>query len=103
MPSSNERGENTAHGATPAGISPLRKLYVLFTDVVLIFKRSLGIMKISDLLGEPRQRTRRQFIAEILAGCWVIALLSFSGYVLHFNSAPIGFLFLLVVVTEAIL
>ena len=30
-------------------------------------------------------------------------LLSFSGFVLRFNSAPIGFLFLLVVVAEAVL
>src|SRR5579863_7890415 len=60
-------------------------------------------MKISEVLGESRQRTRRQFLGESLAGCWVIALIGFSGYVLHFNSAPVGFLFLLVVVTEAIL
>ena len=33
----------------------------------------------------------------------MIALLAFAGYVLHFASAPVGFLFLLVVVTEAIL
>ena len=60
-------------------------------------------MKISEILDEPSPRTRRQFLGESLAGCWVIALLGFSGYVLHFNSAPVGFLFLLVVVTEAIL
>jgi two-component system sensor histidine kinase KdpD len=33
----------------------------------------------------------------------VIALLTFTGYVLHFNPAPVGFLFLLVVVCESIL
>jgi two-component system sensor histidine kinase KdpD len=60
-------------------------------------------MKISDILGEPRRRTLRQFIGESMAGCWVLSLLGFSGYVLHFNSAPVGFLFLLVVVAEAIL
>ena len=60
-------------------------------------------MNISEILGEPRQRTRRQFLAESLAGCWVVAMLGFSGWVLHFNSAPVGFLFLLVVVSEAIL
>jgi two-component system, OmpR family, sensor histidine kinase KdpD len=38
-----------------------------------------------------------------LAGCWVVALITFSGYVLHFDSAAAGFLFLLVVVTVAIL
>src|SRR5580693_3941551 len=103
MPPSHENSENTPRRIASAGISPLRIFYVLFTDLVLIFKRSLGIMKISEILGEPGQRTRRQFIAESLAGCWVISLLGFSGFVLHFNSAPIGFLFLLVVVTEAIL
>jgi len=36
-------------------------------------------------------------------GCWVIGLLSFAGYELHFNPAPVGFLFLLIVVCEAIL
>ena len=60
-------------------------------------------MKLSDIIGEPRERNLRQFLGESLAGCWVVALLSFAGYVLHFNSAPVGFLFLLVVVTEAIL
>lgn len=60
-------------------------------------------MKLSEFLGEPRKRTRRQFIGETLAGCWALALFGFAGYVLHFNSAPVGFLFLLVVVSEAIL
>jgi two-component system sensor histidine kinase KdpD len=60
-------------------------------------------MKIPNILGVKSQKSRIQFIGESLAGCWVIALLAFSGYVLHFNSAPIGFLFLLVVVSEAIL
>ena len=47
--------------------------------------------------------TRAQLIGETLAGFWVIALLTLTGYVLHFNAAPVGFLFLLVVVCEAIL
>lgn len=59
-------------------------------------------MNLSEIIGEPGQRSRRRFIAESLVGCWVIALLGFSGYVLRFNSAPVGFLFLLVVVSEAI-
>ncbi len=60
-------------------------------------------MKIPNIggVGEPKRRSR--FIGESLAGCWVVALLGFAGYVLHFNSAPVGFLFLLVVVSEAIL
>jgi two-component system, OmpR family, sensor histidine kinase KdpD len=59
-------------------------------------------MNIANILEARNRRTRFKFIGESLAGCWVIALLGFSGYVLHFNSAPVGFLFLLVVVTEAI-
>ena len=59
-------------------------------------------MKISEILGEPSPKSHRRFIGESLAGCWVVALLGFSGYVLHFGSAPVGFLFLLVVVSEAI-
>jgi two-component system sensor histidine kinase KdpD len=60
-------------------------------------------MNIDKILGELRQRTLRRFFGEAIAGCWVVALICFSGYVLHFNSAPVGFLFLLVVVAEAIL
>jgi two-component system sensor histidine kinase KdpD len=60
-------------------------------------------MNISEISGKKNARALAQFVGESLAGCWVIALLGFSGYVLHFNSAPVGFLFLLVVVTEAIL
>ena len=60
-------------------------------------------MKIANILGVQIRRTRVQFIGESLAGCWIVALLGFSGYILHFNSAPVGFLFLLVVVSEAIL
>jgi two-component system sensor histidine kinase KdpD len=60
-------------------------------------------MKILKSLGERKHTTRAQFVGETLAGCWVIALLTFTGYVLHFNPAPVGFLFLLVVVCVAIL
>lgn len=60
-------------------------------------------MKASHILHEDRRRGLLRFIGESAAGSWVVALLAFSGYVLHFNSAPIGFLFLLVVVVEAIL
>jgi two-component system sensor histidine kinase KdpD len=60
-------------------------------------------MKISDILGEENRGGHIRFLGESLAGCWIIALLTFSGYVLHFNSAPVGFLFLLVVVSVAIL
>jgi two-component system sensor histidine kinase KdpD len=60
-------------------------------------------MKISEILGRRNQTTRAQSIGETLAGCWVISLITFAGYVLHFNAAPVGFLFLLVVVCVAIL
>lgn len=59
-------------------------------------------MKLSELLGERTHTSRLRFVGETLAGCWVVALIAFSGYVLHFNAAPVGFLFLLVVVCEAI-
>jgi two-component system sensor histidine kinase KdpD len=60
-------------------------------------------MKIVDILESRSGRKYFRQIGETLAGCWIIALLSFSGYVLHFNSAPVGFLFLIVVVSVAIL
>ena len=60
-------------------------------------------MKISDIYGEQFRGAYYRFIGESLAGCWVVALIVFSGYVLHFGSAPVGFLLLLVVVSEAIL
>src|SRR5579862_9603586 len=64
--------------------------------------KSPETMKIPEILGEPSPKSHRRFIGETLAACWVVALLGFSGYVLHFGSAPVGFLFLLVVVSEAI-
>lgn len=63
----------------------------------------MGAMKLLDILGERNDATGVQFAAESLTGCWVIALITFTGYVLHFNPAPVGFLFLLVVVCESIL
>jgi len=60
-------------------------------------------MKIADILDKQNRNTCSRFVGESLAGCWIIALLSFSGFVLHFGSASVGFLFLLVVVTVAIL
>lgn len=60
-------------------------------------------MKIPNLFGLHGKSGVARFLGESLAGSWVVALLGLSGYVLHFNSAPVGFLFLLVVVSEAIL
>jgi two-component system sensor histidine kinase KdpD len=65
--------------------------------------QAIRAMKIPDILGEQARSTRLHFLGESLLGSWVIALLTFAGYVLHFNAAPVGFLFLLVVVCEAIL
>ncbi len=60
-------------------------------------------MDVANILGERKHPTAARFIGETLIACWVIALLTFTGFVLHFNPAPLGFLFLLVVVCEAIL
>jgi two-component system sensor histidine kinase KdpD len=63
----------------------------------------LRVADIAKLLDQRSHTTWARRGAETLAGCWVIALLTFAGYVLHFNPAPVGFLFLLVVVSVAIL
>jgi two-component system sensor histidine kinase KdpD len=60
-------------------------------------------MRSSQTLHEENRGGRLRFLGESLGGSWVVILLCFSGYILHFNSAPVGFLCLLVVVTEAIL
>lgn len=107
--------EGLAKGATkrvPGLIPmfPLRRVYVLLMPLELEFsyvhRRSplpQMIMKLAKLLGERSRASRVRLIGESLGGCWVIALLTFTGYVLHFNPAPVGFLFLLVVVCVAIL
>lgn len=60
-------------------------------------------MNPGDILRGQFWHNRLQSIGGSLAGCWVVALITFTGYVLHFDSAAVGFLFLLVVVTIAIL
>lgn len=60
-------------------------------------------MRTTPILHEDQRKRILRFIGQSLAGCWVIALLGFSGWVLHFNPAPVGFLFLLVVVAVSIL
>jgi two-component system sensor histidine kinase KdpD len=60
-------------------------------------------MKIPDIFRFSTKGKAVRFLGESLAGSWIVALLGFAGYILHFNSAPVGFLFLLVVVSEAIL
>jgi two-component system sensor histidine kinase KdpD len=66
-------------------------------------RQSLGAMKLTEFLADRKFARRLRTLGESLIGCWVIALLTFAGYILHFNPAPVGFLFLLVVVCEAIL
>jgi two-component system sensor histidine kinase KdpD len=63
----------------------------------------LGVINIAKSFGQQSHRTWARGLGETLVGCWAIALLTFTGYVLHFNPAPVGFLFLLVVVSVAIL
>jgi two-component system, OmpR family, sensor histidine kinase KdpD len=69
----------------------------------VLYLATSGIMKISEVLGEQNRFTRTQFVGQSLLGAWAVALLTFAGYTLHFNPAPVGFLFLLVVVCVAIL
>lgn len=63
----------------------------------------MGISNIASFLGVRPRLGGARFAGETLTGCWVVVLLTFTGYVLHFNAAPVGFLFLLIVVCEAIL
>jgi two-component system, OmpR family, sensor histidine kinase KdpD len=60
-------------------------------------------MNIAKFLEARNGATPWRLIGETLAGCWVIALFTFTGFVLHFSAAPVGFLFLLVVVCVSIL
>lgn len=45
----------------------------------------------------------KRILPGTLVGAWAVAMLTFAGYELHFNSATVGFLFLLIVVCVAIL
>lgn len=54
-------------------------------------------------LTEIQRHALKRFLIGASAGCWAVAILGFSGFVLHFNSATVGFLFLLIVVSVAIL
>lgn len=64
---------------------------------------SRTMRQISKVVGKQLEWTKTQFLGQSLAGCWVVVLLTFAGWVLHFNSASMGFLFLLVVVSMSIL
>ncbi len=54
-------------------------------------------------LSDLKRRATKHALAGTFAGCWMVAMLAFAGFVLHFNSATVGFLFLLIVVSVAIL
>jgi len=60
-------------------------------------------MTFPNVLGAESRKRWLHFVGPSAAGCWVVLLLGFSGYELHFSSAPVGFLFLIVVVSVAIL
>jgi two-component system, OmpR family, sensor histidine kinase KdpD len=60
-------------------------------------------MNIAKIFRARNHTSLMRMIGETTVGCWVVALLTFAGFVLHFNPAPVGFLFLLVVVCVAIL
>jgi two-component system sensor histidine kinase KdpD len=60
-------------------------------------------MRIANFTKEHEQVKHLHSLGGTLLGCWVVTLITFSGYVLHFSSATVGFLFLLTVVSVAIL
>jgi two-component system, OmpR family, sensor histidine kinase KdpD len=64
--------------------------------------KSLETMRIPRFLRDFVRRIGFRFVVESFIGCWGVALLTFCGFVLHFNSSTIGFLFLLSVVAVAI-
>lgn len=64
---------------------------------------SQAMRQLTRIVGKQLEWSKTQFLGQSFVGCWVVALLTFSGWVLHFNSASMGFLFLLVVVSMAIL
>lgn len=58
-------------------------------------------MRIPESLESENPRTRLRFFEESVTGCLIVACLGVLGYLLHLNSTPVGFLFLLIVVAEA--
>jgi len=60
-------------------------------------------MKIVERFRGGIHVTSLRFIGESLAGSLAVGIIIFVGYVLHFNPAPVGFLFLLVTLVEALL
>ena len=59
-------------------------------------------MKTPAFLRDFTRRLGPRFGIECLLGCWGIALITFCGFVLHFNASTEGFLFLLCIVAVAI-
>src|ERR1700730_15304819 len=60
-------------------------------------------MRMEHLIGYLRRGAVKRFMTGTFAGIWAVTMLGFAGYVLHFNSATVGILFLLIVVSVAIL
>jgi K+-sensing histidine kinase KdpD len=55
-----------------------------------------------NVLNKSRIRKIGRFLTGALAGAWAVAMVGFTGYVLHFRPATVGYLFLLIVVSAAI-
>jgi len=60
-------------------------------------------MRMEQWIDYLRRGPVKRFMTGTLAGTWAVTMLGFAGFVLHFNSATVGFLFLLIVVSVAIL
>src|ERR1700675_3135645 len=60
-------------------------------------------MRSDRFIDNSHRGTVKRCLAGTFAGCWAVAMLGFAGFILHFNSATVGFLFLLIVVSVAIL
>ena len=59
-------------------------------------------MKTLPFLRDVSRRFGIRFVGECLVGCWGLAVVTFCGFVLHFNASTEGFLFLLSIVAVAI-
>jgi len=78
-------------------------LLVLYYNYIYSYIKGMQtIMRLPESLGHEERIRSLHFIGEVAAGWCIVALFTFSGYILHFNVAPMEFVFLLVVVIEAI-
>jgi two-component system sensor histidine kinase KdpD len=60
-------------------------------------------MRNANLVRRHAQARPLHFLGGTLVGCWLVALVTFSGFVLHFSPSDVGFLFLLIDVGVSIL